>query len=135
VGLQVRAVLSVTAGSVLFQANPMDDPTVLNVHRWRASGLEALTPEPGVHTGLQGGGTVVVRTASLTHDGIRTKVSSGPTITSYAEAPLVDPRPHLIRGGKRALAIAVLLPAGSNPDDASVKLPVLLDPYGGPHAQ
>jgi dipeptidyl-peptidase-4 len=40
----------------------------------------------------------------------------------------------LLKSGKRELATAVLLPAGRDPDD-DTKLPVLLDPYGGPHAQ
>jgi dipeptidyl-peptidase-4 len=37
----------------------------------------------------------------------------------------------LRRGGERAIATAVLLPHGAGPD---ASLPVLLDPYGGPHA-
>jgi dipeptidyl-peptidase 4 len=133
--LQVRAVLATPGGSVLFQANPVADPTVLHVHRWSAAGLEAVTTEPGVHTAAQGGATVVVRSASLEHDGIRTMVLGGPTLVSHAEAPLVRPRAHLLRGGERRLATAVLLPDGVGPDDSSVRLPVLLDPYGGPHAQ
>lgn len=133
--LQVRAVLGATGGGVLFQANPLDDPTVLHVLRWTGSGIQTVVADPGVHTAVQGGGTVVVRTASLEHHGIRTEVQGGPTLASHAEVPLVEPRPVLLRGGSRELAVAVLLPAGVDPDDSSVRLPVLLDPYGGPHAQ
>ena len=35
----------------------------------------------------------------------------------------------------RGLAAALLLPAGRSPRDGGAALPVLMDPYGGPHAQ
>jgi dipeptidyl-peptidase 4 len=41
-------------------------------------------------------------------------------------------RPRLLRAGDRQLAVALLLPTD---DDGHSRLPVLLDPYGGPHAQ
>jgi dipeptidyl-peptidase 4 len=133
--LQVRSVLSAAEGTVVFQANPLGDPTVLHVHRWSETGVEQLTTGPGVHAAARGGSTIVIRSASLDHDGVRTRVAGGPTLVTHAEVPLVRPRPQLFRGGPRDLAIAVLLPAGMDPDDSSAKLPVLLDPYGGPHAQ
>jgi dipeptidyl-peptidase-4 len=52
------------------------------------------------------------------------------TIESFAEVPLVDPKPAFHVLGKRELRAALLLP--SEPIDGP--LPVLLDPYGGPHA-
>ena len=52
-------------------------------------------------------------------------------LDSFLATPLVRPDVRLRRYGPRALATAVLLPAGH---DGS-PLPVLLDPYGGPHAQ
>jgi dipeptidyl-peptidase-4 len=48
--------------------------------------------------------------------------------------PLVRPRVSLLRAGTRAIATAVLLPKASRSLGAA-SLPVLLDPYGGPHAQ
>lgn len=54
------------------------------------------------------------------------------TVTSYAENPGLTPRVTLIEGGARKIPCAALLPqdyAGDTP------LPVLLDPYGGPHGQ
>jgi dipeptidyl-peptidase-4 len=129
--LQVRAVAHVGDDHVLVQANPLDDPTVLHVHRWSADGLVALTAEPGVHGASAGGATVVVRSASLRHDGTVTRVGDH-VVTSHAEAPLLDPRPSLHVVGERHLRAAVLVPAGH---DGTTPLPVLLDPYGGPHAQ
>jgi dipeptidyl-peptidase-4 len=49
-----------------------------------------------------------------------------------SEVPVVTPRPRLVELGARRLRAALLLPSDVA-DDA--RLPVLLDPYGGPHAQ
>jgi dipeptidyl-peptidase 4 len=51
------------------------------------------------------------------------------TIGSLAEPPPLRPGVRLLRLGPRELRAALLLPAGSPPGP----LPVLLDPYGGPH--
>jgi dipeptidyl-peptidase-4 len=53
-------------------------------------------------------------------------------IASFAETPLLEPNVRLLTVTERNLAAAVLLPRGFDPDGPS--LPVLLDPYGGPHA-
>lgn len=49
-----------------------------------------------------------------------------------AVRPGLAVRPRLLRVGDRALSAALLLPST---DDGRRALPVLLDPYGGPHAQ
>ena len=54
------------------------------------------------------------------------------TVTSYAETPRLTPRVRLHRVGARALRMAVLLPSWHQP---GTLLPVLCDPYGGPHAR
>jgi dipeptidyl-peptidase 4 len=103
------------------------------VWRWtEAHGMGRLTFVPGVHSAAAGGATVVVRSAGLGHDGTRTWVLGGGALASHAETPLVRPNVTLSRGGERRLATAVLLPADAAAD---ARLPVLLDPYGGPHAQ
>jgi dipeptidyl-peptidase 4 len=117
----------------VFTANDVDEPTEQHVWRWiDGEGVTALTHEPGVHTAVAGGGTIVVRSAGLSYDGVRTTVFDGPEIASHAETPLARPDVNVLRLGRRRLATAVLVPAGA-PDDGP--LPVLLDPYGGPHAQ
>jgi dipeptidyl-peptidase-4 len=56
------------------------------------------------------------------------------TIASLAERPsLPEPRPALSYGGARRLRTAILLPSWHEP--GSARLPVLCDPYGGPHMQ
>ncbi|MDR0342563.1 MAG: S9 family peptidase, partial [Nocardiopsaceae bacterium] len=55
-------------------------------------------------------------------------------IASLAEAPqLPVPQPALFAAGSRAIPTALLLPSWHEP--GAGKLPVLLDPYGGPHGQ
>ena len=54
-------------------------------------------------------------------------------VASLAETPVITPRVHLMRGGERDLHIAVLFPTGHVP--GSARLPVIMSPYGGPHAR
>jgi dipeptidyl-peptidase-4 len=135
VDLQVRAVLQADAESILFQANPIDDATSLHVWRRSTDGtLTALTDEPGIHTIIERGGTSVARSATLGEPGVTHLVahSSGTarTLESFAETPLVTPNVQFFRSDVTGLTSALLLP---HDHDGSL-LPVLLDPYGGPHA-
>ena len=130
---QVRAVVGTTDRSVYVLANRLDAPEEQHLLRWDdVNGLEPLTRSVGVHTAVVGGPTVVVRFTSLEHDGARVGIIGGPEFASFAEAPLVRPNVRLHRIGTRELSTAVVLPRDV-PFDA--RLPVLLDPYGGPHAQ
>src|SRR4029079_5986784 len=53
-------------------------------------------------------------------------------IASFAEPPGLGLRITLHASGERALRTALLLPSWHEP---GTRLPVLMDPYGGPHAQ
>jgi dipeptidyl-peptidase-4 len=129
--LQVRAIVSATVDHVVFTANPIDDATVQHVWRWDAvNGAVPLTEGEAVHTAAASDGAVVVRRATLDAPGARVEVLDGPEVTSYAATPLVRPDVRLLVTPERRLATAVLLPA----DHDGSPLPVLLDPYGGPHA-
>jgi dipeptidyl-peptidase 4 len=134
VELQVRSVVDVSGATVTFQANPVDDATVLHVWRWDGAGVHQLTNEPGVHTAAAGGPTLVIRSATLETAGSTTRVNTADddqaVIASVAEWPLVSPNVEIMHVGERGLATAVLLPH----DHDGSPLPVLLDPYGGPHA-
>ncbi|MGB3736058.1 MAG: prolyl oligopeptidase family serine peptidase [Ilumatobacter sp.] len=151
--LQVRSVAAVAdlddngEPDILFLANDPSEPTELHV--WsttpstdpeaETSELGRLTEHAGVHSVAVGGTTIVVRSLGLaepgaTHTVLVDGLFDGPTIASHAEVPSITPNVSLIRTGERELATAVLFPTGRDPDDDS-KLPVLLDPYGGPHAQ
>ena len=131
VGLNVAQILDV-GGDVLFRAN--EDPTETHVWRLSADGaLERLTDEPGVHTADAGGDTFVLTTAGM--DGLpvsrvlRADVEVA-TLRSLAEQPVLSTSPTFFVGGERDLRMALFTPGSREPEG---KLPVLLDPYAGPH--
>ncbi|MFD5830108.1 prolyl oligopeptidase family serine peptidase [Lentzea sp. NPDC060358] len=128
-GLQVRRVLDIADDSVLIAASE-DDPTVTHVYSVGGE-VTRLSTEDGVNSAVRGGGTVVLLSATV--DSFGTKVSVGDhVVESYADTPMIKAAPRLLTLGERALRAALLLPSGHVP---GTKLPVLMDPYGGPHAQ
>lgn len=129
--LQVRSIVSADDDTVTFTANPINDATVLHAWQRRADGeLVPLTDEPGIHTVAVGGDTVVIRTSTLDEAGARFRTLAGTTIASFPETPLVSPNVTISSATDRKLSTALLLPH----DHDGSPLPVLLDPYGGPHA-
>ena len=83
---------------------------------------------------------VVVVRADLDHDNTTTTVTAPGrpplAIGSLAQPPGLAPRPRLQRAGPGELRCALLLPdrpPGPPGDLPAGRLPVLLDPYGGPH--
>jgi dipeptidyl-peptidase-4 len=128
--LQVRSVVAVDQGGVVFIANPIDDATVSHVWRYDENGLAALTDEPGVHTAAAAGGTVVIRTATLDEPLASWDTLDGIELASAAATPNLALNASVHFFGSRQLATTVLLPNGHD----GTPLPVLLDPYGGPHA-
>lgn len=152
--LHLRAVAHVADDAVVFTANPVGDATVLDVWRWSATAgvTKRLTRRAGhaprddeggapggVHGAVAGGDLVAIRRACLERWGSTVSVhrlddelTELATITSHAARPARLPEVSIRHLGSRRLATALLLPEGVGPD---VKLPVLLDPYGGPHAQ
>ncbi|MFJ8784170.1 prolyl oligopeptidase family serine peptidase [Streptomyces sp. NPDC102476] len=139
--LHVRAVLDVTEDDVLVSASAgteAESPETGEVHVYRVNelGVERVSQEPGVHSAVRAGGVTVLVSAALDRPGARARVlrdgKETATVTSYAEDPGLTPRVTLIEGGARKIPCAVLMPqdyAGDSP------LPILLDPYGGPHGQ
>ncbi|MEU0113254.1 prolyl oligopeptidase family serine peptidase [Streptomyces bobili] len=137
--LHVRAVLDVTADDVLVSASAGESaqsPEIGEVHVYRVNelGMERLSDEPGVHSAVRAGGVTVLVSAALDRPGSRVRVlrdgKATATVRSYAENPGLSPRVKLTQGGARRIPCAVLMPR-DYPGDTS--LPVLLDPYGGPH--
>jgi dipeptidyl-peptidase 4 len=134
-GLQVRSVLDVDGDTVLFTAS--DEPTEVHVWVYDSGGLTRLSAGTGVFGGRRRGGTTVVSGNRLDRFGTETRVLRAgqviAEIASHAETPSLDVGVTLIRAGKRELRTAVLLPTGY--DTGGDPLPVLMDPYGGPHGQ
>ncbi len=135
-GLQVRGVLDVDGDTVLFQAS--QDPTEAGLWTYGPDGLRRASPSGGVEAGTRTGGTTVTWRRTLDTEGVTVRVTSAEalpaSIASWAEHPALPvPRPVLFRAGPREIETAVLFPSWHEPGHG--RLPVLLDPYGGPHAQ
>jgi dipeptidyl-peptidase-4 len=138
-GLQVREVLSTDGDTVLFSASG-DDPAEVGLWRYAPAGVARLTPDGGVHSGRQAGGTTLIVSRSLAGPEVTVTVraddepAAGAPIGSLAERPgLSPPAPEFFSAGELEIRSALLLPSWHRP--GSGKLPVLLDPYGGPHLQ
>ncbi|MER6320790.1 S9 family peptidase [Streptomyces coelicoflavus] len=139
--LHLRAVLDVGADDVLVSASAGEEATdteIGEVHVYRVNelGVERLSQEPGVHSAARAGGVIVLVSAGLDRPGARVQVlrdgKRAATVASYAEDPGLSPRVTLTQGGARRVPCAVLMPTDYHGD---TPLPVLLDPYGGPHGQ
>ncbi|WP_240659920.1 alpha/beta fold hydrolase [Streptomyces sp. WAC 01529] len=140
--LHVRAVLDVTEEDILVSASAgaaAAAPEIGEVHVYRVNelGVERLSREPGVHSAVRAGGLTVLVSAALDRPGARVQVLRGgkrvATVASHARRPGLTPRVTLTEGGTRRIPCAVLLPREYKAADGP--LPVLLDPYGGPHGQ
>ncbi|WP_436886366.1 prolyl oligopeptidase family serine peptidase [Nocardiopsis dassonvillei] len=154
----VRGVVDVDGERILYSGSPEGRPG--DVSLWLAdpvSGLSAPVEPPGhgdpapadadAHGGLRSGrlrgDTLVVQHRSMEFAGVRTLVVRGAstetrrgygTIESFAEAPdLPEPRVEFWRAGERGIPCALVLPSWYRDDLRP--LPVLMAPYGGPHAQ
>jgi dipeptidyl-peptidase-4 len=133
--LNVRQVLDTDGDGVLFTATGAD-PAQLGLWLAGPGGVTELTPGTGQHAGRRAGGTTVVVSRRLDATGtvvtVRRPGAPETAIESLAEQPqLPDFVPALSYGGPKRLRTAILLPSWHQP--GSAKLPVLCDPYGGPH--
>ena len=137
--VQVRAVHHIDDAGIVITASI--DPADTHVARLGWDGaLEWLTSAPGLHGVSTAGGTTVVTRRSMDRSGRRCTVRStrpeSPDllIESRAADPGLDLNVEIVELGARKLVSALVMPslaasAGDGP------LPVLLDPYGGPHVQ
>ncbi|POX49076.1 S9 family peptidase [Streptomyces sp. Ru71] len=139
--LHIRAVLDVADEDVLVSASAgaeAEAPETGEVHVYRVNelGVERVSQEPGVHSAVRAGGVTVLVSAAPDRPGTRVQVLRDgkpvATVPSYAEDPGLSPRVTFTEGGARRIPCAVLMPT-DYPGDTP--LPVLLDPYGGPHGQ
>ncbi|WP_327068800.1 S9 family peptidase [Kitasatospora sp. NBC_01302] len=141
--LHLRAVLAVGAGEVLCTASAgegAEDQT---------PGLQGLYAVPLDGSGprllrrgaaldaVRGGEVTVLSSSALDRPGRRAEVLRGGesllTVTSYAQTPVLTTRPQFRLAGERRIPAAVVLPTGYDRERDGL-LPVLMDPYGGPHA-
>ena len=145
--VQVTGVVSVGEEGIVVAGT--DDPT--EAHLWHVGvdgALRRLT-EPGAHhVGRRAGDALALSTRRLETAGtVVTVQHDGPlddprddlrddtrtvTVRSYAERPPLSADVRLLRVGEHDLCAGLLLPRDHAP---GTKLPVLMDPYGGPHHQ
>ena len=156
--MQVRDVLGADGNTVLFTAsgdepaeiglwlycspgpNLVGGPPGLNLVSGEQTGARQLSPPGGVHGGTRSGGSTVMVSRTLADPGPTVQVlrdagtAARARIAVRAEQPsLPAPQPDLFPAGPEQIRCALLLPSWHRPGTA--RLPVLLDPYGGPHAQ
>ncbi|MFY0407854.1 prolyl oligopeptidase family serine peptidase [Solicola sp. PLA-1-18] len=134
--LHVRDVLGADDDGVLVSGSV--EPTEVHLVRIAWDGTSTrLSEGTAVHGGSSSGGTTVVSRSPLDSTRTRTLVLRGGAQVaeiSSRQAEAGDaPRVEMVHAGEHALRTAVLFPR----DHArgSTRLPVLMDPYGGPHAQ
>ena len=126
--LQVRAIVSV-GDEVVFCANDVSTPWFQGVYTLGPEGLRVVAAGDVVVSASHGGGRTVVRESSLRDPRATFRVVDGPSIANHAETMLVSPNVRIVEVAGCAVAIV-------SPNDGEVtELPVLFDPYGGPHAQ
>ncbi|MEV4945165.1 prolyl oligopeptidase family serine peptidase [Streptomyces sp. NPDC053755] len=139
--LHVRAVLDVGDDDVLVSASAGETaaPEIGEIHVYRVGerGAERVSRGAGVHSAVRCGAVTVLASARPDAPGIVTRVlrdgEQVAVVASYAETPVLSARVRLTTGGARRIPCAVLLPEHYREGDGL--LPVLMDPYGGPHAQ
>ncbi|MDQ3156514.1 MAG: prolyl oligopeptidase family serine peptidase [Actinomycetota bacterium] len=133
---QIRGIVSVLDDCVIATASA--EPTEVQVVRFGFDGeADAMTEGAAVHNAVTGGSTVVISRSGL--DSTKTSIAvhredhSVGALTVASEPAPFEPKVSFLHAGQDALRTAVVFPQGHVP--GSHKLPVLMDPYGGPHAQ
>ncbi len=137
-GLQVTRVITVDDRGVLFAGT--EEPTESHLWLWPVQGeVRRISDDGGYWTGTGRSGTIVRAHRTIGEPGVRTVVSRldsslsvGDTteIASLAERPTLAAQPTLVTIGALGLRVGVLFP---RQHAAGTPLPVLMDPYGGPH--
>ncbi|GAA4944385.1 prolyl oligopeptidase family serine peptidase [Streptomonospora halophila] len=161
-GAYLRGVADVDGDRVLYSASPDGRPGevglwLLDTATGETSAVEVPPAAAGgrrpdaegaVLSGRLGGDTLVVQRRGMDADGVRTLLlrgsasGGGPEVAgeveSLALAPdLPAPNVRFWSAGERGVPAALVLPSWYDPDaeGSAARLPVLMDPYGGPHAQ
>ncbi|WP_167157211.1 prolyl oligopeptidase family serine peptidase [Streptomyces sp. MBT27] len=145
--LHVRAVLDIGANDVLISASAGAEvpsaaagaPETGEIHVYRVNelGTQRVSEGAGVHTAVRSGAVTVLSSARPDRPGATVQVLRDgkelAKIASYAATPDLSVSLRLTEGGAQRIPCAVLLP--SHYREGEGPLPVLMDPYGGPHGQ
>lgn len=130
---QVTGLVDATDDVITLDVQP--DPTSHAMARLQGSAAELLTPEHGWSAGAARGRTFVSISTDLASEATTFTVHHGDgtttPIANLAERPGISPKPSLFTLTERQLPTALVLPT----DHRGETLPVIMSPYGGPHAQ
>ncbi|WP_018353108.1 S9 family peptidase [Longispora albida] len=127
--LYVRRYAGVLGDELVIEAG-VGDPSEQHLFLVTLDGeLTRLTHQPGVHSAITGGATIVVTSATV--DGV-VRTAGGHTLTDLAAKFPYRVEPILARVTEHQIPTAVVYPRGHVP---GTKLPVLIDIYGGPGYQ
>ena len=127
----VRSLVAVDETSILYTASV--DPTIVDLWSYDGDSNECLTNGLGVAQAKSSSPIMVVEQSSIEHSAEAT-VIKGDTVWNvddFAATPLVDPQVSFHQTGPLNAHTAVLFPTKAFEEP----LPIVLDPYGGPHAQ
>lgn len=133
---QIRHIVTVLDDCVIATAST--EPTEVQVVRFGFDGeATAMTEGAAVHNAVTGGPTVVISRSGL--DSTKTSIAvhreddTVGALTVASEPAPFEPKVSFLHAGENALRTVVVFPQGHVP--GSHRLPVLMDPYGGPGAQ
>ena len=135
-GLQVRGVLDVDGDTILFQASA--EPTEVGLWSYGPDGLTQIGEGGGLDGGTLAGRhhrrvAPLPRRGRPDRPGVPRRRAGGEHRLARGDPDAAEPRPAPVHAGPAGIRTAVLFPSWHRPGQA--KLPVLLDPYGGPDAQ
>ncbi|MFJ4823721.1 prolyl oligopeptidase family serine peptidase [Streptomyces bacillaris] len=140
--LHIQAVLDIGESDILVSAVAGEEAVApetgeSHVYRVNELGIERISEGVGVHSAVRSGElTVLVSATPDTPGSAAWVVRDGKRlvrIASFAQEPVLSAQVTLTEGGARRIPCAVLLPSGYQESDGP--LPVLMDPYGGPHGR
>ena len=127
----VRSLVAADENKVLYTASV--DPTIVDLWAHDGERIECLTDVSGVIQVTSSSSVTVLEQTSMDQR-TETTVLKGEaswTVENFSAAPLVTPQVHFHVTGTLDAHSAVLFPTTTTQGS----LPIVLDPYGGPHAQ
>ena len=127
----VRSLVSVDETTILYTASV--DPTIVDLWSYDGDSNECLTGGLGVTQAKSSSPVMVLEQSSMEQSATAT-VAKGDTVwhvDDFAATPLLTPQVTFHQTGPLDTHTAVLFPT----TQVEEPLPIVMDPYGGPHAQ
>ena len=127
----VRSLVAADESKVLYTASV--DPTIIDLWSHDGERVECLTDATGVIQVTSSSSITVLERTSMDQRAETTvlKGEASWTVKNLSATPLVTPQVHFHATGTLDAHSAVLFPTTTTQGS----LPIVLDPYGGPHAQ